>query len=297
MSDHDDLEMPYPVTPYPKLIINAAITGMLPMRKDSPHVPLSPEEIIEDAVRCIRAGASIIHLHARDEDGTPTYRKEVFERLILGIRTHCPEAILCVSTSGRRHNSFACRSAVLELDGAARPDMASLTMGSLNFPRQASVNSPEMIEALALVMKERGIVPEIEIFEPGMIHAAKVLRRRGILNGPLYMNLLLGSLYTSPATLFDLGCMVRSLPRSVHWAAAGIGRFQLKMNTAAILMGGHVRVGLEDNLHYDASRRQLATNEQLVRRIGRLCCEFGREVAGPIEARALLGLPAAQTPA
>jgi len=212
MNDLYDLGIPHPVTPYPKLIINAAITGMIPTRKNSPHVPLSPKEIIEDAVRCIRAGASIVHLHARDEDGEPTYRKELYEGMILGIRERCPEAILCVSTSGRRHNSFDCRSAPLELEGKAKPDMGSLTLGSLNFPEQASVNTPEMIEALALKMSERGIVPEIEAFEPGMIHAVKVLMLRGVLTGPLYVNILLGSLYASPATLLDLSCMVKSLP-------------------------------------------------------------------------------------
>lgn len=291
MNDLSGLEMPYPVTPYPKLIINAAITGMIPARKDSPHVPLSPEEIIEDAVRCIRAGASIVHLHARDENGEPTYRKELYGRMILGIREHCPDAILCVSTSGRRHNTFECRSEVLELEGDAKPDMASLTLGSLNFPEQASVNTPEMIESLAIRMQKSGIVPEVEVFDPGMLHAVKVLLRRGVLTSPLYMNILLGSLYSTPATLFDLSCMVKNLPCSVHWAAAGIGRFQLKMNTASILSGGHIRVGLEDNLFYDHARQQLATNEQLIRRIVRLSSELGREVAKPFEVRTMLGLP------
>ncbi|MEZ4601672.1 MAG: 3-keto-5-aminohexanoate cleavage protein [Syntrophotaleaceae bacterium] len=285
-----DLGIPHPVTPYPKLIINAAITGMVPGRKDSPHVPLAPQEIVADALRCIRAGASIVHLHARDEEGEPTYRKELFARIILGIREQCPEAILCVSTSGRRHNTFECRSQVLELEGEARPDMASLTLGSLNFPGQASVNTPEMIESLARKMKERGIVPEIEVFETGMIHTAKVLMMRNVLTGPFYMNILLGSLFSTPATLFDLSCMVKNLPPAVHWAAAGIGRFQLTMNAAAILMGGHVRVGLEDNLYYD--REQLATNEQLIQRVVRLSVEIGRKVAEPSEARAMLGLPA-----
>ncbi|ABA90142.1 protein of unknown function DUF849 [Syntrophotalea carbinolica DSM 2380] len=291
MNDLSGLEIPYPATPYPKLIINAAITGMIPGRKDSPYVPLSPEEIVDDAVRCLRAGASIVHLHARDENGEPTYRKDLYERMILGIREHCPAAILCVSTSGRRHNTFECRSEVLELTGKAKPDMASLTLGSLNFPEQASVNTPEMIESLAIKMRNSGIVPEVEVFDPGMVHAVKVLLRRGVLTSPLYMNILLGSLYSTPATLFDLSCMVKNLPRAVHWAAAGIGRFQLKMNTASILSGGHIRVGLEDNLYYDHARQQLATNEQLIRRIVHLSSELGREVAEPSEARAMLGLP------
>lgn len=291
MSDLVDFGIPHPITPYPKLIINAAITGMVPSRKDSPYVPLSPAEIIDDAVRCIRAGASIVHLHARDEDGEPTYRKDLYGRMIRGIRSCCPEAILCVSTSGRRHNTFECRSAVLELEGESKPDMASLTLGSLNFPEQASMNTPEMIEALALKMRQCGIIPEIEIFEPGMIHTAKVLIRRGVLIGPFYLNLLLGSLYSTPATLFDLSAMVQKLSPSVHWGAAGIGCFQLVMNTAAILMGGHVRVGLEDNLWYDNERQQLATNERLIERVVRLSSELGRVVAKPSEARTMMGFP------
>ena len=291
MTDLYDLGIPHPATPYPKLIINAAITGMVPSRGSTPHVPLSPAEIVEDAVRCIRAGASIVHLHARDESGQPTYQKELYAEMIRGIRASCPHAILCVSTSGRKHSSFECRSDALYLDGDVKPDLGSLTMGSLNFPGQASVNTPEMIERLALTMKERGIVPEIEVFEPGMINAVKVLVKKGVLAGPFYMNILLGSLYSAPATLFDLSCMIKSIPAGSCWAATGIGRFQLKINLAAILMGGHVRVGLEDNIYFDNERRQLATNEQLIQRIVRLSADVGRAVATPAEARAMIGLP------
>ncbi len=291
MADLYDLGIPHPATPYPKLIVNAAITGMVPSRDDTPHVPLTPEEIIKDAIQCVRAGASILHLHARDEFGEPTYRKELYAQMIQGIRAVCPEVVLCVSTSGRVHNTFECRSEVLDLDGGLKPDMGSLTMGSLNFPGQASINTPDMIERLALKMKERGIVPEIEVFEPGMINTVKVLMKKGVLQKPFYMNILLGSLYSAPASLFDLSCLIKALPGCVHWGATGIGKFQLKINMAAILMGGHVRVGLEDNIYYDNDRRELATNEQLIERIGRLSSEIGREVATPIEAREIIGLP------
>lgn len=291
MSDLYDLGIPHPATPYPKLIINAAVTGMVPSRESTPHVPLTPAEIVEDAVRCIRAGASIVHLHARDDAGQPTYQKELYAEMIRGIRAVCPEAVLCVSTSGRLHSSFECRSDALRLEGDLKPDMGSLTMGSLNFPGQASVNTPEMIEQLALTMKERGIVPEIEVFEPGMINAVKVLIKKGVFAGPFYMNLLLGSLYSAPATLFDLSCMVKSIPSGFCWAATGIGRFQLKINLASILMGGHVRVGLEDNIYFDNERTQLATNEQLIRRIVCLSSDVGRPVATPAEAREMIGLP------
>jgi len=285
-----DLGIPHPITPYPKLIINAAITGMVPTKKDTPHVPLRVDEIVKDATACCRAGASIIHLHARDADGTPTYHKEIFGEMIGGLRANCPDVIVCVSTSGRVHNTFEKRSQVLELEGELKPDLGSLTMGSLNFPNQASINTPEMIENLALKMKDRGIVPEIEVFETGMIYAAKVLMKRGVLVAPFYFNLLLGSVFSAPATLFDLSHMVISLPSDVHWGAAGIGQFQLKMNFAAVLMGGHVRVGLEDNIYLDYKRKTLATNPMLVERAAKFGQEVGREVASPREAREMFGL-------
>lgn len=285
-----DLGIPHPITPYPKLIINAAITGMVPKKKDTPYVPLTVQEIIEDAERCCKAGASIVHIHARDENGEPTYKKEVFAEIIRGIRSRCPDLIICASTSGRAHNTFEKRSEVLELEADAKPDMGSLTMGSLNFANQASINTPEMIESLALKMKDNGIIPEIEIFESGMINAAKALISKGVLVEPYYFNLLLGSIYSAPGTLFDLSCMVKNLPLGVHWGAAGIGKFQLNMNLAAILMGGNVRVGLEDNIYYDNDKRELATNEMLIQRLVRLSHEIGREIATPQEAREIIGI-------
>ncbi len=285
-----DMGIPHPGTPYPKLIINAALTGMVPTKSDSPHVPVTMDEIIRDAIACCHAGASIVHIHARDEEGKPTYRKEIYAEIIRGIRKQCPDLIICASTSGRVLNTFEKRSEVLELEGDAKPDMGSLTMGSLNFPKSASVNDPEMIQGLALKMKERDIVPEIEIFEFGMINAARVLISKGILRESFYFNLLLGEIYSAQGTLFDLAYMVKSLPPEVHWGAAGIGKFQLKMNLAAMLMGGHVRVGLEDNIYYGNDKKCLATNEMLIQRLARMAKEIGREVATPSEAREMVGI-------
>jgi 3-keto-5-aminohexanoate cleavage enzyme len=290
MTDERDFEMPYPLRPYPKLIINAAITGMVPTKADNPNVPISIPEIIDDAIRCCRAGASIIHIHARDKNGVPSSDRRIYAEIIEGIRTQCPDVIICVSASGRLENSFEKRSDVLNLDGALKPDMASLTLGSFNFLRQASVNSPETIEKLAGKMRQNAIVPEMEIFDTGMINAAKVLVRKGILREPFYCNLLLGSAYTAPATLFDLACMVKNLPAGFHWAAAGLGKFQLNMNIAAIVMGGNVRVGLEDNIYYDSDKRVLATNELLIERVVHLAGEIGREIANPLQARQIIGL-------
>jgi uncharacterized protein (DUF849 family) len=264
---------------------------MVPTKKQTPHVPISIDEIIEDATKCYNAGASIIHVHARDRDESPTYKKEIYADIITGIRARCPSVIVCATTSGRVHNTFEKRSEVLELGGEAKPDMGSLTLGSLNFPNQASINTPDMIERLATTMRGRGIIPEMEAFETGMIQTAKVLIKREILKPPFYCNLLLGSIFSAPGTLFDLSHMVMSLPPNVVWAAAGIGRFQLNMNYGAILMGGHVRVGLEDNIYYTHDTKELATNARLIERVVRFARDIGREVATAKEARAMIGLP------
>jgi uncharacterized protein (DUF849 family) len=290
MIDIAELSFPYPAKPYPKLIINAAITGMVPTKGMTPHIPITVAEIVADAVACCDAGASMLHLHARGDDGLPTHRKEVYASIIQEIRQQRPDVIICASTSGRIVNTFEARSQVLSLQGDAKPDMASLTMGSLNFPKQASINSPEMIQRLAEEMNDNGIVPEVEIFDPGMLNATKVFLKRGILTGPLYCNLLLGSIFSSPGTLAELSALVGSLPSGAIWGAAGIGKYQLKMNLAGMLMGGHVRVGLEDNLYYSDGDRQLATNVMLLERIVRMASELGRAVATPLEARRMIGL-------
>jgi 3-keto-5-aminohexanoate cleavage enzyme len=170
------------------------------------------------------------------------------------------------------------------------PDMASLTLGSLNFPQHPSVNSLETIKTLATSMRERGIVPELEIFEPGFVNTAKYLARKGYLSTPLYFCLLLGSLGTISANLSDLSYLVQTLPCKSNWTATGIGRFQTQINVAAILMGGHVRVGVEDSIFYNYPKKELATNTMLVKRIVRIAEELNRDIASPSEAREILGL-------
>ncbi len=275
-----------------KLIINVAPTGMVPTKKETPHVPLSADEIGDDCAACCAAGASVFHLHAREPDGAPAYRAEIYREAILKVRSRCPDAIVCVSTSGRNFSEFDKRADVLTLDDDARPEMASLTLGSMNFPRQASVNEPAMIRRLAERMREREIVPELEIFDLGMIDYAKYLIDRGVLAEPFYFNLLLGSLGTLSATPFHLAMLVNSLPADSTWAGAGIGGFQFGVNAMAVTMGGHVRIGLEDNLYMDREKRRLATNAGLVERIARLARAADRELATPEEARAIIGLPA-----
>ena len=273
------------------LIINAAITGMVPTKKDTPYVPVSPEEIIADVRRCRDAGASIVHLHARDSDDLPTYRKDIYSQILNGVRKVCPDIILCVSTSGRVFKTFEQRSEVLELVDPA-PEMASLTLGSMNFARNESVNSPDMIKALALKMAKRKITPEWECFDLGMVEYSHYLTSHEILRPPFYCNLLLGSLGTISATAFNLATMVRALPDGVTWAAAGIGRYQFSVNTLAITMGGHVRVGLEDNLWFDEQRSRLATNADLIDRLVGVARACGRSIASPQKARQIIGLPA-----
>jgi uncharacterized protein (DUF849 family) len=274
-----------------KLIINAALTGMVPTQRDNPHVPITVAEIVADAKRCREAGANIVHVHARDEHGQPTYRKEICAVIFSGIRAACPDLLISATTSGRTHKKFAQRSQVLELEGELKPDFASLTLGSLNFPTQASVNEPQMIQDLAAMMKQCGIVPELELFELGMADYARHLIERGILSPPFYANLLLGSLGTLAATPHNLTTLVRALPDGTTWSGAGIGRFQFHVNSMAIAMGGHVRVGLEDNLWFDRDRTELATNLKLIERLVKLAQAAGREIASPDEARAIIGLP------
>jgi uncharacterized protein (DUF849 family) len=275
-----------------KLIINLAPTGMVPTTADNAAVPVAPTTIADDCTACCEAGASIVHIHARDTNESPTWHSELYREIVLSVRARCPDTIICVSTSGRTHGAFEQRSDVLNLDGQAKPDMASLTLGSLNFPKQASVSDPSMIKRLADKMNERGIVPELEVFDFGMLDYAKYLIERGVLREPFYFNLLLGSLGTLSATPFHLASLVMSLPSGATWAAAGIGRFQFPMNSLAIVTGGHVRVGLEDNLFLDAEKKRPATNRSLVDRIVRLAEAAERPIATPLEARTMIGLGA-----
>jgi 3-oxoadipate:acetyl-CoA acetyltransferase len=274
----------------PGLIINVALTGMIPTKAENPNLPVSPQEIVEDARRCRDAGASMVHVHARDEGGRPTHRADVYREIVTGVREACPDLIVVVSTSGRVEPDFEPRSEVLALEGAAKPDMASLTLGSLNFPRQASISEPETIRRLAEAMRERGIVPELEVFDFGMVDYAKYLIERGTLEEPFYFNLILGSLGTLRATPLHLAALAEALPGGSIWAGAGIGRFQLEVNSMAIAMGGHVRVGLEDNLFFDSEKTRPASNESLVRRLVEIAGACEREIASPQEAREQIGL-------
>ena len=272
------------------LIVNFAPTGMIPTKEMTPHVPIAPREIVEDVFRAWEIGITMVHLHARDEHGSPTYRAQTYAEIVAGIRSFSQDLIVCVSLSGRTFNEFEKRSEPLQLDGGLKPDMGSLTLSSLNFNGTASVNAPEMIQLLAAEMKRRGILPELEAFDAGMINYAKYLQKKDLLAPPYYFNVLLGNIACAQADLLHAGVMIRDLPEQSIWSLAGIGNAQLMMNSIAIAAQGGVRVGLEDNIWFDLERTRLATNADLLRRIHHLAEANGRNVMAPATLRTLLGL-------
>lgn len=273
------------------LIIDFTPTGMIPNKDITPYVPVSPDEIIEDVRKACELGITKVHIHARDpETGEPTYKKEIYAEIIKGIREYAPNLVICVSLSGRTYKKFEERSEVLELDGILKPDMGSLTLSSLNFNKIESINSPDMIQALAAKMLRAGIVAELEAFDAGMINYAKYLINKGLLQPPFYFNLLLGNIACAQADLLHAGIMIRDLPENSYWSIAGIGDFQLKMNSMSIAMGGGVRVGLEDNIWYDKSRTRLASNIDLLERIHIIAQANGRKVMSPSDFRKLMKL-------
>ncbi len=269
-----------------KLIINAAITGCVLYKKNSPHLPVTTDEIVADARRLQDAGASIIHLHARNADETPSFDDAVYSGLVARVRKACPGIIVCVSLSGRHEARIERRAAAL----ASKPDMASLTLGSMNFISGPSVNAPDTIIELARRIDAAGAVPELEVFEAGFINYACHLIKRGILAPPHYFNIILGSLGSAPLDLLGLGHMVQMLPAGAIWSVGGLGRHQLDANVMSIAAGGHVRVGLEDNIFLDRAQSIQATNLALVERIARIARDMGREPATPEEARGMIGL-------
>ena len=287
------LAFPYPAhprTPYPPLIVNAALTGMLAQRARVPHVPLDTEAIVADAGRCFDAGARIVHVHARDADGQPVWRREAYAEMIPAIRERCPGVIVCATTSGRAEPDVARRADVLSLEGDARPDTASLTLGSLNFHTGPSVNAIDTIEELALRMADAGVRPELEVFDEGMAHMAHRLLDRGLIQAPLYVNIMLGFAGGAPADARALVALVQALPAGTVWAAAGLGAFQAVAGALAVAMGGHVRTGLEDNPWLDVEGTEPARNVELVTRAVDAGRALGRTVATPQQARTALGL-------
>lgn len=272
-----------------KFILNFTPTGLIPTKEMTDKVPVSPAEIVEQVLEAAELGANMVHLHAREPDtGIPTYRKEIYSEIISGIRQHNEHLILCVSTSGRHFFEFEKRSEVLELNGDLKPDFGSLTLSSLNFNKQASINTPQMIKDLAVKMQQNGIRPEFEAFDLGMINYAKYLIKKGYVSPPYYFNLILGNIACAQADMLSLGLMIKELPESSFWSVGGIGDWQLQMNILSIVAGGGIRVGLEDNIWYDTYRTKLASNRELVQRILVIAKAIGLEPYSQEEARQIL---------
>jgi 3-keto-5-aminohexanoate cleavage enzyme len=266
------------------LIVNFTPTGMVPTKAMSPHVPIRVAEIVEQVHEAYELGISLVHLHARDEaTEAPTWEAAVYARIFEGIRQYCPDLVLCASLSGRNFNEFEKRSDVLSL----YPDMGSLTLSSLNFPQQASVNSPDMIRQLAQAMLEHGVHPELEVFDLGMLHYGRYLIQKNWVQPPFYVNIIAGNIAGIQANLTELGAALTALPEGAYWAFGGIGRQQLTAVAMAIASGGGVRIGLEDNLYDDAQRKRLATNIGLVKKVHQLAEQFERPIMSPAEFGAL----------
>ena len=268
-------------------IITVAITGSVPKKIDNPTIPITVSEQIESTRKCYDAGASLVHLHVRNEDESPSSDVNKFQELLVGIKESCPNIIIQFSTGGRGRSQKE-RGLMLTL----KPDMASLATGSVNFPTSIYENHPSLINELAQSMLKNSIKPEIEIFDLAMLYNAFEMVKEGFLLEPIHVQFVFGIKNALPAKKnileFQINELKKFLPRST-WTAAGLGKSQLIVNEWSLELGGHCRTGLEDNIKYDKTR--LANgNEELVERLVLLSEKFDRPVATPLEARKILGL-------
>jgi 3-keto-5-aminohexanoate cleavage enzyme len=270
-----------------KLIITAAITGSRITREITPHIPLTPEEIVQSAYECRQAGASIVHIHVRDPNtGQGTQDVEVFRQVVEPLREKT-DLILCLTTSGIPGRNLPTEDRIAPVD--LKPELASFDAGSINLGGTVFINSPEFLDRAAEKMKEKGVKPEIEIFDLGMIITSLRMRDQGKLDEPLHFQFVLGTPWGAPATPKSFLHLHEHIPHNSTWSIIGIGQGHLPMSMMALAMGGHIRVGLEDNIYY--SKGVLAeTNAQFVERMVRISREYGREIATPDEAREILGL-------
>ncbi|GAB4280133.1 MAG: 3-keto-5-aminohexanoate cleavage protein [Candidatus Rifleibacteriota bacterium] len=269
-----------------KLIITAAICGAEVTKEHNPAVPYTVAEIVREAESAVKAGASIIHLHVREDNGIPTQSLDRFKECIDAIKQRCPEVIIQPSTGGAVGMSNEERLQPVSL----KPEMATLDCGTVNFGGDdIFVNSENTIIAFAQKMLEIGVKPEIEVFDKGMIDTAIRLWKKGYIKAPMHFNFVLGVNGGISATLRDLVFMQGSIPQGSTFTVSGIGRAQFPMITASIIAGGHVRVGFEDNVYLE--KGVLAqSNGELVAKAARLAKELGRQLASPAEAREILGL-------
>lgn len=267
--------------------ITVAITGSIPTKADNPAVPVTPEEQVVSAVEAIDAGATIVHVHVRDDQQRPSSDVHRYQTVHDGIKHERPDAIVQLSTGGRGRSPderFSC----LEL----RPEMASLSTGSVNFATSVYENPPQLVEQQAARMLDLGIKPEIEIFDFAMLYSCVDLLKRGLLAPPPHVQLVMGIKNTLPpkeSILDFFRSELRELIPDATWTCAAIGRFQLEANRWALRRGGHVRTGLEDNIYYEKGRLA-QSNAELVARLADLCAEYDRYPASSAETRQLLHL-------
>ena len=270
-------------------IITVAITGSVARKSHNPAVPETVSEQIESTHEAFEAGAVLVHVHSRNDDGSPGTLPDKFAEFQEGIRKICPGIIVQFSTGGRSGVGSE-RGSMLH----HRPDMASLSTGSCNFPRSIYENSNELIEELASKMLEYEIKPEIEVFDLAMLYKAADMAKQGLLKNPLHVQFVLGVKNALPAHRdileFEVEKLGELLPDAT-WVAAGIGRSQLEVNHWCLEMGGHMRTGLEDNIRLDTNTLA-PSNAALVQRAADLCADYGRHPASAAEARDILGLPA-----
>ncbi|WP_428698063.1 3-keto-5-aminohexanoate cleavage protein [Stappia sp.] len=271
-------------------IICVAITGSVPQKADNPAVPITISEQVESTHAAFEAGATIAHCHVREEDGTPTSDPERFARLVEGLKAHCPGMIIQLSTGGRSGAGKA-RGGMLPL----APDMASLSVGSNNFPTRVYENPPDLVDWLASEMLAYNVKPEIEAFDLSHVFQAASMAKDGRLKGPLHVQFVMGVKNAMPADRAVFEFYVETLKRlmpEATWTGAGIGRNQIELNRWSLELGGHCRSGLEDNVRLDKDRLA-PSNAALVQRTADLCAEYGRHPASVAEARKMLGLAAA----
>jgi 3-keto-5-aminohexanoate cleavage enzyme len=270
-----------------KLIISAAITGSRITREMTPHIPLTPEEIVQSAYECWQAGAAIVHIHVRDPNtGQGTQDVEIFKQVVKPLREKT-DLILCLTTSGIPGRNLPTEERLVPVD--LKPELASFDAGSINLGGTVFMNSPEFLDRAAEKMRESGVKPEIEIFDLGMIITSRRMRDQGKFDDPLHFQFVMGTPWGAPATPKSFLHLYEHMPDNSTWSIIGIGKGHLPMSMMALTMGGHIRVGLEDNIYY--SQGVLAeTNAQFVDRIVRISREYGREIATPAEARDILSI-------
>ncbi len=270
------------------VIITAAVTGSFPTKEMNPAVPYSPEEIADAAIECHKAGAAIAHIHVRDpETGEPSFGNELFSPVLERIRDHC-DMVVNLTTSGLRlagPDVIAQRLEPVQL----KPDMCSLDLGSMNFHDRVFINSPQWAVEAARTMQQAGVKPEIEVFEPGHIRQAIDLVEKGVIDAPPYFQICLGVTWGIDASAESLLFMKSRLPKEAQWSVLGIGPAQLPMITMGMILGGHVRVGFEDNI-YLKKGVLLKNNAQMVEMAADLAVRLGKQVATPEQARELLGI-------